>query len=314
MQAPDAIIFADREGLIRVWNRGAEPLFGHAAEEVIGCSLDIIIPERLRRAHWAASRRAFDRPDQIRGRARTTRATHKNGGKLYVDLSFGPITDAAGTVPVRWPWAVIAASVTCRRRRCEIDSQRSRRCRRRDYRHSRPFSTHGRFRSAVGDALGMPRRIERQCSTLRRLVPHWPATAPTARRAPRGQRDALLRYVRAASSCRRGARPLSCAHRGDGRLGSGLPARADRRPGGRASRARSRLAALRTVLEQVVAGDCVSLEPDDVEAFVSLYERHIEREESELLPMAARLLSVEDLDRVGRAMRERRGIDPVGDQ
>jgi len=56
----------------------------------------------------------------------------------------------------------------------------------------------------------------------------------------------------------------------------------------------------------------VSLESEDVEALVGLYERHIEREESELLPMAARLLSDEDLDRVGRAMRERRGIDPIG--
>ena len=45
-----------------------------------------------------------------------------------------------------------------------------------------------------------------------------------------------------------------------------------------------------------------------VEALVGLYERHIAREETELLPMAARLLSDDDLDRVGRAMRERRGI------
>ena len=49
-QVPDAIIFADREGAIRVWNRGAEIIFGHCAAEVVGGSLDVIIPERLRRA------------------------------------------------------------------------------------------------------------------------------------------------------------------------------------------------------------------------------------------------------------------------
>jgi PAS domain S-box-containing protein len=46
-QAPDPIIFADRDGAIRVWNRGAETVFGYAADEVLGKSLDVIIPERL---------------------------------------------------------------------------------------------------------------------------------------------------------------------------------------------------------------------------------------------------------------------------
>jgi hemerythrin-like domain-containing protein len=71
---------------------------------------------------------------------------------------------------------------------------------------------------------------------------------------------------------------------------------------------------VRAALERVVAGDSVLLEAAGVQMLVDLYRRHIEREEGELLPMAARLLSDEDLDRVGRAMRERRGIDPVGDQ
>lgn len=51
-QAPDALIFADRDGVIRVWNRAAERTFGHRATEAIGQTLDIIIPESLREAHW----------------------------------------------------------------------------------------------------------------------------------------------------------------------------------------------------------------------------------------------------------------------
>jgi hemerythrin-like domain-containing protein len=65
---------------------------------------------------------------------------------------------------------------------------------------------------------------------------------------------------------------------------------------------------VRAVLERVVAGDNVLLDAQAVEGFVSLYEQHMEREESELLPMAARLLSDDELDRIGRAMRERRAI------
>lgn len=48
----DAIIFADRDGVIRLWNSGAETMFGYSAEEALGQSLDLIIPERLRERHW----------------------------------------------------------------------------------------------------------------------------------------------------------------------------------------------------------------------------------------------------------------------
>ncbi len=48
-------------------------------------------------------------------------------------------------------------------------------------------------------------------------------------------------------------------------------------------------------------------------AIRKLYERHTQREESERLPMAARPLSGEEFDHVGRALRERRGIGPVED-
>jgi hypothetical protein len=41
---------------------------------------------------------------------------------------------------------------------------------------------------------------------------------------------------------------------------------------------------------------------------LQLYEQHIAREETELLPMAARLLNDAELDRIGLAMRIRRGV------
>jgi PAS domain-containing protein len=44
-QAPDAMIFADRHGLIRTWNPAAERIFGHSAAAAIGQTLDIIIPD-----------------------------------------------------------------------------------------------------------------------------------------------------------------------------------------------------------------------------------------------------------------------------
>jgi PAS domain S-box-containing protein len=97
--APDAIIVADRNGRIRLWNHGAERLFGHVADEVVGGSLDIIIPERLRQAHWDAFERAIE-SGRMRydGRAMTTRSMRSDGTKLYVELSFALITDRTGSI------------------------------------------------------------------------------------------------------------------------------------------------------------------------------------------------------------------------
>jgi PAS domain S-box-containing protein len=98
-QAPDAVIFADREGLIRLWNQSAAALFGYAAAEVLGRSLDVIIPERLRNAHWQGYRKATETGVmKYAGRVLTTRSVHKDGRRVYVDLSFGVVRDGAGHV------------------------------------------------------------------------------------------------------------------------------------------------------------------------------------------------------------------------
>ena len=98
-QCPDAMIFADREGAIRLWNRAAEALFGHSAAEVLGTSLDVIIPERLRAAHWAGYRRAIAAGETKYGsRVLTTRSARKDGGKLYVELCFALVKDRNGMV------------------------------------------------------------------------------------------------------------------------------------------------------------------------------------------------------------------------
>jgi PAS domain S-box-containing protein len=50
--SPMAIMFADREGKIRLWNSGAETVFGYTEKEALGLSLDLIVPERQRQRHW----------------------------------------------------------------------------------------------------------------------------------------------------------------------------------------------------------------------------------------------------------------------
>jgi PAS domain S-box-containing protein len=52
--SPDAILVCDPAGTVGYWNAAAERVFGFRAADVLGGSMDIIIPERLRARHWAA--------------------------------------------------------------------------------------------------------------------------------------------------------------------------------------------------------------------------------------------------------------------
>jgi PAS domain S-box-containing protein len=98
-QAPDAMIYCDLAGNILLWNEAATRMFGHDAAHALGASLDIIIPERFRAAHWAGFERAVTSGmAKYDGQVLTTRAEHAAGGKLYVDLAFSMIRDAAGEV------------------------------------------------------------------------------------------------------------------------------------------------------------------------------------------------------------------------
>lgn len=95
-QSPDAVIFADPAGVVRVWNPRATALFGHTAAEAIGQSLDLIIPEHLREAHWRGFQRAVAAGHTQPGaKPMTTRATHKDGSKLYVEFAFAIVGDEA---------------------------------------------------------------------------------------------------------------------------------------------------------------------------------------------------------------------------
>ena len=95
-QTSDAIIATDSGGVIRVWNHGAERLFGHTPSEMLGGSLDAIIPETLRKAHWTGFDRAVVSGQmKYSGEVMTTRSVHKDGRKLYIDMSFNLLRDTA---------------------------------------------------------------------------------------------------------------------------------------------------------------------------------------------------------------------------
>jgi PAS domain S-box-containing protein len=54
-----AIVVADAAGVIQLWSRGAETLFGHTAQDAVGRTLDLVVPDDYREAHWIGFRRAM---------------------------------------------------------------------------------------------------------------------------------------------------------------------------------------------------------------------------------------------------------------
>jgi PAS domain S-box-containing protein len=96
-QIADAIIYADTDGIIQRWNHAAAALFGHSADEALGQKLDLIIPEHLRAAHWRGFEAAVTSGAlKLSGRPTLTRAMHRSGRRLYVEMTFALVTAHAG--------------------------------------------------------------------------------------------------------------------------------------------------------------------------------------------------------------------------
>lgn len=97
-EAPDSIIYADLGGIIRFWNRGAERIFGFSRQEALGNSLDLIIPENLRKRHWDGYAQTM-RTGKTRygaGDVLAVPAIRKDGTRVSIEFSILPFRDRTG--------------------------------------------------------------------------------------------------------------------------------------------------------------------------------------------------------------------------
>lgn len=98
-ETQDGIIFADRDGIIRFWNPGAESLFGFGAEETVGQSMDLIIPQRLRDRHWEGWRKSMATGTTRYGRqVLAVPAMRKDGTRISIEFTIVILKDATGAV------------------------------------------------------------------------------------------------------------------------------------------------------------------------------------------------------------------------
>ena len=98
-EMPEAVIFADQQGVVRLWNRAAETLFGYSADEALGRSLDLIVPERFRARHWEGYRHVMATGVTSYGqRLLAVPAMRKDGQRISIEFSIALLKDEHGEV------------------------------------------------------------------------------------------------------------------------------------------------------------------------------------------------------------------------
>ena len=97
--ATDAIVAADQNGDIISWNRGAELMFGHTEDEVVGKALSILMPERFRPMHDAGIKRVAEggmAAARLIGQTVEVVGLRKDGREFPLELSLA-MWETAGT-------------------------------------------------------------------------------------------------------------------------------------------------------------------------------------------------------------------------
>ncbi len=97
--APDSILVVDERGLIELVNRQAEVLFGYPRDELLGQSIDLLVPERARAVHPGHRAGYFADPrTRLMGAGLDLTARRRDGSEVPVDISLSPLETDKGRV------------------------------------------------------------------------------------------------------------------------------------------------------------------------------------------------------------------------
>src|SRR3990172_4401720 len=96
---PNAILMVNQKGEIILVNSQAEKLFGYNREELIGQSVEILVPDRFRSKHSEYSKSFFVNPQaRLIGMGRDLFALRKDGSELHVEIGLNPIKTEEGVL------------------------------------------------------------------------------------------------------------------------------------------------------------------------------------------------------------------------
>jgi len=95
----DGVMVCDAQGAITLWNPACERMFGYTEAEVLGQSMDLIIPERLRKRHWEGYDKTMASGITKYGHdVLRVPAVNKQGVSLSIAFSVALLHDASGKV------------------------------------------------------------------------------------------------------------------------------------------------------------------------------------------------------------------------
>jgi len=155
--SPDAIVVTDKEGRLTEANAQVEKLFGYSREELMGQSVEILIPERFRQTHPAHRSQYYGKAGiRPMGRGLELYGRRKDGTEFPVDIMLGPIATAEGRVAMS-----IVRDLSEKKereealRRAELERRYL----------EEELNTEHRFEDIIGESLGL-RRVLKQVETV----------------------------------------------------------------------------------------------------------------------------------------------------
>jgi PAS domain S-box-containing protein len=145
--SPNAIVMVDGQGKILLINALTQKLFGYSREELVGQSVEILVPERFRAGH-PAHRSAFFLAPQTRamGAGRDLFARRKDGSEFLVEIGLNPIHTPEGS------FVLTAIVDITERKRVELELQKNRE----ELAHVTRVSTVGELTTSVAHELNQP--------------------------------------------------------------------------------------------------------------------------------------------------------------
>ena len=93
-QASEAVLFADANEIIKIWNKKAELVFGYTSEEAIGRPLAIIIPDRFLSRHQDGYKGVIKTGvTAYNGKILSVPAKRKDGSTISIEFSVAIIRE-----------------------------------------------------------------------------------------------------------------------------------------------------------------------------------------------------------------------------
>ncbi|HUG26850.1 MAG TPA: PAS domain S-box protein [Gemmatimonadales bacterium] len=95
--SPNGMVMVDHTGQIVLVNREVERLFGYSREELLGRSIDMLVPEAARGSHPIVREQFFQRPEaRAMGSGRELHGVRKDGTEIPVEIGLNPIETEEG--------------------------------------------------------------------------------------------------------------------------------------------------------------------------------------------------------------------------